>query len=159
MTHIIYEIASGLIVNTWNGSAPPDGWEPPTGHGYADAPDWAQVGHSWSNGALVIPPPPEPGPDPVPPEISDVQFALEWAARGVITRAEALEFVRTGTIPAAFQAALDAIPDADARFAAEMRVSGSTVYRRSHPDTIALSTAFGLDAAATDQFFRDAAQR
>ncbi|KQO78109.1 hypothetical protein ASF36_13825 [Methylobacterium sp. Leaf90] len=76
-------------------------------------------------------------------EISDRQFAQALADRGTITQAEALAFVKRGEVPTTLQVAIDSIPDADARFAVEMQVSGATTFKLSHPTTAALASALG----------------
>jgi len=69
---------------------------------------------------------------PVPEIISDRQFAQALADSDVITQAEALAFVRTGTLPDALQSAVDGIKDAATKFAAEMLLSGATSFERTH---------------------------
>lgn len=99
-------------------------------------------------------PPPSP-----PEEISDRQFAHQLAIAGVITQAEALDFVKTGTIPAALQAIVDAIADDDARFDAEMFISGATIFKRNHPLTIAIGSAYGWTSEQMDTFWFAASAR
>ncbi len=101
--------------------------------------------------------PEQPASPPVPALISDRQFAQALAAMGVITRPEALEFVKRGEVPAALQAAIDAIPDPDERFAADMQVSGATTFERAHPSTLALAHALGWSDAQMDDLWRSAA--
>jgi hypothetical protein len=95
-----------------------------------------------------VPPPP-----PVPQEISDRQFFQQAAVAGVITQAEALAAVQTGTIPAVLQAMVDAIQDADERFAATMILSGATIFERNHPLTEAIGVGAGWTSEQIDQFF------
>lgn len=75
--------------------------------------------------------------------ISDRQFAQALADMGIITREEALAFVRRGEVPQKLQSEIDAIPDADERFAVDMQVSGATAYQRHHPSTRSLAQALG----------------
>lgn len=96
---------------------------------------------------------------PVPEEISDRQFAMGLAIAGLITQAEALAFVKTGEVPAALQAMIGAIEDDDARFEAEMLVSGATVFKRSHPLVNMIASQVGWTEQQTDQFWYDCAQR
>jgi len=91
------------------------------------------------------------------PAISDRQFAQALADLGVIARAEALAFVKRGEVPAALKAAIDAIPDEAERFAADMQVSGTTVFERAHPSTLALAHALGWSEAQADELWRRAA--
>lgn len=89
--------------------------------------------------------------------ISDRQFAQALADLGVISRAEALAFVKRGEVPTALQAAIDSIPDDEARFAAEMQVSGATTFERTHPSTVALAQALGWSDEQMDNLWRQAA--
>ncbi|KQT58158.1 hypothetical protein ASG52_22150 [Methylobacterium sp. Leaf456] len=98
-----------------------------------------------------------PVPSTVLPAISDRQFAQALADLGVIARAEALAFVKRGEVPTALQAAIDAIPDPDDRFAAEMQVSGATTFERAHPSTLALAHALGWSDAQMDELWRSGA--
>lgn len=97
---------------------------------------------------------------PVEPEavdvISDRQFFQQLAIDGVIDRAEALAAVRTGDIPAALGALLGGLP-ADARFNAEMLISGATTFRRSHPLSETIRTALGWTPERLADFWRSAA--
>lgn len=95
----------------------------------------------------------------VPEEISDRQFAMGLAIAGLITQAEALAFVKTGEVPTALQTMIDAIADADARFEAEMLVSGATIFKRSHPLVSMIASQVGWTEQQTDQFWYDCAQR
>ena len=108
---------------------------------------------AWVAGGNMIAPY-EPPPPPVPDEISDRQFAHQLVRDGRITQAEALAFVQTGTIPADLVTALDEITDSEQRFDAEMLLSGATVFKRLHPVTTMIATAFGVDR---DAFFTAAA--
>ncbi|SFL18871.1 hypothetical protein [Methylorubrum salsuginis] len=92
-----------------------------------------------------------------PPAISDRQFAQALADLGVITRPEALAFVKRGEVPAALQSAIDAIPDEAERFAADMQVSGATIFERAHPSTLALAHALGWAPSRMDNLWRSAA--
>lgn len=100
---------------------------------------------------------PQPVPVPVPHEISDRQFAHQLAKAQIITQAEALAFVATGTVPVALQAIVDAIPDVDARFDAQMILSGAVVFKRAHPLTAAIGAAYGFSPEQMDAFFAAAA--
>lgn len=94
---------------------------------------------------------------PVPAQISDRQFFQELAIVGAITEAEALAAVKTGAIPPAMQAVIDAMAAAD-KFNAEMLLSGATVFSRSHPMTAALGAALGWNASQIDALWRAAAE-
>lgn len=96
---------------------------------------------------------------PVPDEISDRQFAMGLAIVGLITQAEALSFVKTGEVPVALQVMIDAIEDDEARFEAEMLVSGATVFKRSHPLVSMIASQVGWTEQQTDQFWYDCSKR
>lgn len=93
---------------------------------------------------------------PVPQTISDRQFFQQLAVAGIVSQADALAAVKTGTIPAPLQAIVNAMPT-DQQFAAEMIISGATIFQRSHPMTIAIGTAYGWTPDQTDAFFIAAA--
>jgi len=84
--------------------------------------------------------------------ISDRQFFQQLAAQGIITQAEALAAVKTGTIPATLQAIVNALPP-DQQFPAQMLLSGATVFERKHPLTSAVGSAYGWSSVQVDQFF------
>ena len=87
------------------------------------------------------------------PDISDRQFFQQAAVMGLITRDEALAAVKVGAIPATLQAIVDAIPDADAKFAANMMLSGATVFQRTNALTEQVGMAMGWTSEQLDQFF------
>jgi hypothetical protein len=91
-----------------------------------------------------------------PSSISDRQFFQELAVSGIITQAEALAAVKTGDVPAALAAIVSAMPD-DQQFAAQMILSGATVFERTHPMTETIGTAYGWTGDQVDDFFRAAA--
>lgn len=93
----------------------------------------------------------------VPEEISDRQFFQQLAIAGSITPQEALDAVKTGVIPAAISAVVDMLPD-DQKFAAQMLLSGATVFKRSHPMTTALGAGLGLSSAQIDAIWIAAAK-
>lgn len=90
---------------------------------------------------LTDPLPPEAMPEPLdlpPVEISDRQFAQGLAELGLISEAEAEEWVAAGTLPAALVALVDQLP-AEERFAARMLLRGATRFEFGHP----LAETFG----------------
>jgi len=87
--------------------------------------------------------------------ISDRQFFQELANREVITTAAALDAVKIGTIPAPLQAIIDPLPPAE-KFAAEMLLSGATIFRRDHPLTAAIGATQGMTSEQVDEFFEAA---
>lgn len=92
-------------------------------------------------------------PTTVPEEISDRQFFHGLAKQGIISQAEALEAVGPGILPAALDALVEQMPEAD-RFDVRMLLRGATIFQRSHPMTAALAAAFGWGSADTDEFWR-----
>lgn len=93
----------------------------------------------------------------VPQAISDRQFFQQLAVQGLISRQEALDAVRMGYVPPALDSIIKAIANPDARFEAEMLVSGATEFRRDHPVTRQIGAAIGWSEAEVDEFFIDAA--
>lgn len=94
----------------------------------------------------------------VPQVISDRQFFQQAAVAGIITQAEAIAAVQTGTIPSMLQTIIDGLPDADQKFAATMLLAGATQFERNHPLTVAVGAHLGLTTAQVDDFFIAAAQ-
>jgi hypothetical protein len=82
---------------------------------------------------LVLPAPPFE-----PQSISDRQFFQQLAVQNLITQAEALAAVTTGTIPSAMQTFVNQLP-VDQQFDATMKISGAREFLRSDP----LVAAFG----------------
>ncbi len=95
---------------------------------------------------------------PVPSTISDRQFFQQAAILGVISQAEALAAVQTGTIPTVLQSIVDGIQNSSEKFAATMLLAGATVFERNHPFTNAVGNALGWSTQQIDQFFIDAAK-
>jgi hypothetical protein len=84
------------------------------------------------------------------PDISDRQFAQQLKVSGLITQAEALAFVGTGTLPAALQAIVDGIQDQTAKEAAQILIAGATVFKRNHPLVAAIGQAYGMTSDQLD---------
>lgn len=97
----------------------------------------------------------EPPPPPVPAEISDRQFFHILAVDGLITEAEALAAVKTGDAPAAFEAFIASLPEAE-RFNARMLLEGATTFRRDHPLTNAFGSMYGMTPEQIDDLWRRA---
>ena len=84
--------------------------------------------------------------------ISRKQFFQALAQTEVITEAEAIAALATGTIPAALQAAIDGLPE-DMKFAATMAVIGEQSFELQHPITQAIKESIGwTDQQAQDLF-------
>lgn len=92
-----------------------------------------------------------------PGVISDRQFAQGLAARGLITRPEALAFVQTGALPALLAAYVDGIADESARFDTKMLLTGAKEFRRDHPLVGSMGVALGFSAADLDAFWTQCA--
>lgn len=153
---------SGEPVGFW--PAGPDGLPPvyaPAGVFLIPDEDWemftSQPGFwVWHDGARVENPDyAEPGPR-VPSEISDRKFAQQLSVIGLITRDEALAWVKRGEIPEAIQAIVDTMP-ADDAFHAEMLLGGATTFERAHPVTAAFGAAAGMSPEDLDDLWRAAA--
>ena len=93
-------------------------------------------------------------PPPVPVAVSDRQFLQALAQLGSITQEEALAAVKTGALPAAMRAYVDALPDAEEKFAAEMILSGSIEFRRDHPLVATFAAINGWTDKQVDDLWR-----
>ncbi|MFN3888969.1 MAG: hypothetical protein ACK4MV_01135 [Beijerinckiaceae bacterium] len=85
--------------------------------------------------------------------ISDRQFAQGLAARGLITRDEALAFVQKGELPRLLADFLETIADEAKRFEAALLLTGAKEFRRDHPLSLAIAGWAGLDAKSFDEFW------
>lgn len=97
-----------------------------------------------------------PGYNPVPEDISDRQFFQQLAVMQVITPDEALDAVKTGTIPAMLGAFIDTL-DGEMQFPARMLVSGAVTFKRHHPMTLALAAGMGWTDEQLDGLWKAAA--
>nr|WP_128083396.1 hypothetical protein [Methylobacterium sp. B34] len=68
----------------------------------------------------------------------------------MLTQQEALDFVKSGAVPAHIQAGIDALSDANTRFQAEMLICGATSFERANAMVPTLGQILGLDSAALD---------
>lgn len=98
---------------------------------------------------------PEPA-APVPASISDRQFAQQLAVAGLISQDEAIAWVSTGALPAAFAAFILQLPS-EQQFAATMLLKGATVFERAHPLVDVFGAAQGMSSAQVDDLWRAAA--
>lgn len=85
--------------------------------------------------------------------VSDRQFYQGLALRDFCTPEEALDAVRIGVLPEGLRKFVDAIPEAQDRWAAEMLLSGAKEFRRDHAFVAQVGAWVGLDAAALDAFW------
>lgn len=106
-----------------------------------------------------------PPDNPVPPNIiSDRQFFHKLAttpnANGVgtiISEAEALAAVCTGSVPAALQEILAVLP-ADEQFAARMKIAGATQFDLTDPVTLEIAKVYGWSTAELSAFWMAASE-
>ncbi len=115
------------------------------------------VDGAWGFSPIVAPEtPPTPEPVPhVPAVISDRQFFQVLAKRELITKEEARAAVKTGDLPAAFTALIDAMPE-EARFDTQMLLEGATEFRRDHPVVEAFALGFGMTPETVDEIWIEA---
>lgn len=91
---------------------------------------------------------------PLPRIISRRQFYQGLAVAEFITKTEALDAIRTGTLPAAIQAIVDGMTDEDAAFTAEMLLAGATEFDVEHPLVLVFAVAQGMGPSEVDDFWR-----
>lgn len=111
----------------------------------------------WGRMLDAVQPTPFAPPAFVPPPISDRQFAQGLAVAGIITEAEAEDWVGPGIVPSGLMAFVESLPAAD-QFAARMILRGATQFERAHPLTSAFGAMFGWSSAQIDQFWLDCAK-
>lgn len=100
---------------------------------------------------ITIRPAPLP---PVPVSISRREFYQGLAVAGKITKEEALAAIKTGTIPAALQAMIDGMTDADAAFKAECLLAGASDFERDNPLVMVFAIKEGMSESEVDDFWR-----
>lgn len=130
---IVLDGTSPPAVLTFVRGDTPESWPPPVGtHKVAEA--------SLPAGWVM-----HTEPQPVPVEVTPWQIRT-WLLQN------------RGVTPAAVSALLQTITDATAREQAAIDWDRGSVVRRSHPLIETLGAALGMDAAAIDQAFREAAE-
>jgi hypothetical protein len=92
----------------------------------------------------------------VPTQISRRQFFQAAAQNGLISNAEALALVSSGTLPSSLATAISALPAAN-QFAAQMAILGDQIFNRSDTLIVALGAAMGETPAQIDALFTLAA--
>lgn len=91
--------------------------------------------------------------------VSDRQFFHGLAKRALTSQAEALEAVRTGTIPTALRTIIDddafqaMLPAGIEPFDVEMFISGAVNFELLHPVSQLISGFLGWTEAEHDEFF------
>jgi hypothetical protein len=88
----------------------------------------------------------------VPASISDRQFAQGLAHNGLITNDEALAWVSTGTLPAAFVAFIESLP-VEQQFDVKIVLVGATQFDRANPLVSAFGANANMNSAALDAFW------
>jgi hypothetical protein len=89
------------------------------------------------------------------PDISDRQFFHCLAKKGLISQEEALNAVKHGDIPAAFEQYMSHFGGAE--FDARMLMAGAVTFERNHQLVNAFGSFLGLSQIDLDNLFRDAA--
>jgi hypothetical protein len=98
--------------------------------------------------AFLNPPPPIPN-------ILRRQFYQQLSVQAIITQAQALAAVQSGTIPPALQTVVNNLPAAE-QFGANLMLAGDATFARKHPMTLAIGAAYGWTSAQIDTFFTTA---
>ncbi len=136
--------SAGSVVRSDGAFVPPDG----SNTDWQAYQAWVAAGNTPTPVTAQVP--------AVPQVISDRQFFQQLAVQGVITQAEALSAVQTGTIPSEMQPLINALP-ATEQFAAQMQICGATQFERTDPLTLAIGQAYGWTAAQLDALWIAAA--
>ncbi|MGS1093119.1 hypothetical protein ACVCNR_00860 [Aquamicrobium terrae] len=118
------------------------------------AAEGADIGGTYEDGVFTPPPPPPTQPAPVPDLISRRQFYQGLAVAEKISTADALAAIKTGTVPTALQAMLDAMTDPGEQFAVDMLLSGAGEFSRSHPLVMVFAIAQSMSEQDVDDFWR-----
>ncbi|ELT47713.1 hypothetical protein [Brucella intermedia] len=121
--------------------------------GFTFGPGGTVYGAIWT-GTEIIP----RASDIVPDEISRRQFFQQLAVGGIITNAEALAAMKSGTVPQALQAIIDALPTEQDRFNAEMLVIGADTFSRLHALTETVRLAMQWTEEQRDSFWLEASK-
>lgn len=118
----------------------------------------AEIGGTYSGG--VFTPPEQPVvPPSVPEVISRRQFYEQLEVDGIISKAEALAAMKTGTLPAALQAVVDGMTDENAKYDAEMKLVGATDFYRTSALVMVFAIVIQWSEERVDQFWTDAEAR
>lgn len=120
----------------------------PEGKVTSGNPSYTLVGNKVVQSYSVVDAPVE-----VPEVISDRQFAQQLRKIGMLTHTEALNFVKTGTIPAQLSAFVSALPTLEQRQDAEMLLSGAIEFQRHHELTMAIAAAMGWTDQQVDDLW------
>ena len=85
--------------------------------------------------------------------ISRRQFYQQAALAGIITKQEAKAAITTGTIPAMLQTIVDALPDENQQFDAEMKLIGAFTFERQDPLVAVVGVTLNLTEQQINDFF------
>lgn len=121
--------------------------------GFTFGPGGTVYGATWTGSEII-----RQAADNVPEEISRRQFFQQLAVAGIITNAEALAAMKSGAVPQALQAIIDALPTEQDRFNAEMLVVGADTFYRTHPLTETVRLAMQWTEEQRDNFWLEASK-
>lgn len=96
-------------------------------------------------------------PPPRAETISDRQFFQQLAVMDLITETEALAYVQTGELPAAFLTFINQLPES-ARFDAKMKLIGANSFERSNALVGEFGTMQGMTSAQIDALWQAASE-
>lgn len=94
--------------------------------------------------------------EPIPDVISRRQFFQQLEVQKVITKAEALAAITSGTLPQALEDIVSQIGDEDEQFNAHMLLIGAQTFERLHPLADTIQQIAGWTDGQRDQFWIDA---
>lgn len=85
--------------------------------------------------------------------ISDRQFFHALAKNGMISETEALNAVKTGDLPQAFEALINSLP-LEQQFDARILLEGAMTFDRNHPLTEAFGQMYGMTTEQIDDLWK-----
>lgn len=121
--------------------------------GFTFGPGGTVYGATWTGSEIIL-----KASAIAPDEISRRQFFQQLAVAGIITKAEALAAMKSGAVPQALQAIIDALPTEQDRFNAEMLVVGADTFYRAHPLTETVRLAMQWTEEQRDSFWLEASK-
>ena len=96
--------------------------------------------------------------EPIPDSISRRQFFQQLAVMEIITNAEAVAAMQSGTIPSPLQSIVDDLPTEAEKFASTMLIIGADSFQIAHPLTEVVRLAMEWTEEQRNNFFRAASQ-
>lgn len=121
--------------------------------GFTFGPGGTVYGAIWTGSEIIL-----QASSIAPDEISRRQFFQQLAVAGIISNAEALAAMKSGAVPQALQAIIDALPTEQDRFNAEMLVVGADTFYRTHPLTETVRLAMQWTEEQRDSFWLEASK-